>query len=148
MKKRKPAYLAFRLGKEIFAAPAVKILEVLAPQPVTSIIGSKDMVKGVISFRGNIIPVLEIKHRFAMQVQPNQKEYVIIVFDISLNKKNVLIGAIADAVEDVLPVEDADIQPIPEKGLKFDAELVSGMIKRDDTFIKLIDIDKVFQKEE
>lgn len=147
-KKRKNTFLSFGIGKETFAVSVSKVLEVLEKQYITEIPNVPSYIKGVINFRGNIIPVIESRTKFGLSDRPKGEKYVIIVFDLRVKDKKNVVGAIADKVNDVLSFEEKNIQQVPSLGVKYNTEFLSGMIKNGDSFTMILDIDKVFSEEE
>jgi len=147
-KKRKNTFLSFGIGRETFAVSVSKVLEVLEKQHITEIPNVPDYIKGVINFRGNIIPVIETRKKFNLQEREEGKKYVIIVLDLRVKGNKTIIGAIADKVNDVLAFEDNAIQQVPELGIRYNTEFLAGMIKEGDSFTMILDIDKIFSQEE
>ncbi len=142
--KHKNVFLSFRLGKETFAVSVKKVLEVLQQQHITEVPDVPPYIKGVINFRGDILPICDARIKFNLPVQSNDEKSVVIVLDLQNNDRTIRIGAIADGVKDVISIEETDIRPVPEMGLKYNAEYLSGMIKSGDTFIMVLNVDKVF----
>lgn len=63
---------------------------------------------------------------------------------VVLDGQDITIGAIADAVQEVIEIDETQIQPAPSLGSKFKSEFILGMVKRDEQFIMMLDLDKVF----
>lgn len=59
-----------------------------------------------------------------------------------------LIGAMADSVHDVMALEENNILEVPEMGYNYNAEFLLGMLKNEKSFTMILDIDKVFSKED
>lgn len=146
--KHKNVFLSFRLGKETFAVSVIKVLEVLQQQHITEIPDVPAYIKGVINFRGDILPIFDARLKFNLKVDEDEEKNVIIVLDLTGENQKMRIGAIADGVKDVLAFDETEIKPVPEMGLKYNAEYISGMIKSGDSFIMVLNIDKVFTAEE
>lgn len=146
--RKKTHYLSFKLDKEIFAVSVYKVLEVLQMQKVTLVPKAPDYIKGVINFRGEILPVIETRTKFNMPERQESEKYVIIVLDLKVNNQKIILGAIADGVRDVLEINEEDIKDVPEMGSNYNTEFLSGMLKKDDGFIMILDIDKVFSVED
>lgn len=138
-------YLSFHLGKEVFAVSVNKVLEVLEKQHITEVPKMPDYIKGVINFRGDILPVLETRTKFNMPDRADDSKYVIIVLDLEYNDRSIALGAIADSVRDVLEINPSDIKPVPELGSEYNTEFLKGMIKTDKGFLMILEIDKVFE---
>lgn len=146
--KHKNVFLSFRLGKETFAVSVIKVLEVLQQQHITEIPDVPSYIKGVINFRGDILPIFDARLKFNLKVDENEEKNVIIVLDLTSEDQKMRIGAIADGVKDVLAFDETEIKPVPEMGLKYNAEYISGMIKSGEGFIMILNVDKVFTADE
>lgn len=142
-KKRKPSYLSFRLGKENYAVSTTKVLEVLDPLYVTPIPNSSDYIRGVISFRGNVVPVICLRKKINLDDTISPDNSVIIIFDILLNNNKTIVAAMADTVNEVIPATDDQIISIDQAGLTFNTTYILGAIKHNEEFNLLFDIDKV-----
>jgi purine-binding chemotaxis protein CheW len=143
-KKKKNVFLSFKIGKETFAVSVHKALEVLEKQNITRVPNVPAYVEGVINFRGKIVPVIDTRLKFKLTKKAEDEKYVIIVFDLMLENKNMIIGAIADSVNDVIALDDSSILEVPELGFNYNADFISGMLKSNDSFTMILDIDKVF----
>jgi purine-binding chemotaxis protein CheW len=146
--KRKNTFLSFGIGKETFAVSVQKVLEVLQRQYITEVPNVPDYVEGVINFRGRIIPVINTRLKFNLPRRSEDEKYVVIVFDIQVEQKKMLIGAIADNVKDVISFDESNIMEVPEMGYNYDADFLISMLKNENSFTMILDIDKVFTREE
>ncbi len=140
----KSTYLTFVLGKEYFAVCVDEVLEVLQHQQITSVPKTPDHILGIINFRGDILPVVDTRIKFNLSTQDENQRSIIIVFDIAGEDQRIQIAATADAVKDVIEVDPDEIKPVPEMGISYNAKFISGAIRRNDTFIMMLNIEKVF----
>jgi purine-binding chemotaxis protein CheW len=148
-KKKKNAFLSFKIGKETFAVSVHKALEVLEKQYITQVPNVPSYVEGVINFRGHIIPVIDTRMKFNLPKREVDDKYVVIVFDLLIDNKKMLIGAMADSVQDVIAFDEANILDVPELGFNYNAEFILGMLKnKENSFTMILDIDRVFSAEE
>jgi purine-binding chemotaxis protein CheW len=147
-KKKKNAFLSFRIGKETFAVSVKKALEVLEKQYITQVPNVPSYVEGVINFRGHIIPVIDTRLKFNLPKREENEKYVVIVFDLLIENKKMLIGAMADSVQDVIAFDESNILDVPEMGFNYNTEFILGMIKNETSFTMILDIDRVFSAEE
>jgi purine-binding chemotaxis protein CheW len=136
-------YLTFTLGDERFAVSVLKVLEVLQKQQITKVPKTPPHVLGIINFRGDILPVIDTRLKFSMKHSEQDEKQIVIVFEIGSEQKQT-IAAIADGVKDVIEVNENEIKPIPELGLNYDSTYITGAIRRDEDFILLLNIEKVF----
>ncbi len=140
--------LSFLIGKEYFSINVEKVLEVLQAQRITRVPNVSEDIRGVINFRGEIIPVFEMRTRFGLPERENQQKYVIIVLEISNENSSTIIGAIADKVKDVIVIDNKEIMPVPKISSKVKAEFITGIVKWNEEFILMLDVDKIFTHKE
>ena len=143
----KKSYLSFLLDKGIFAINVSNVLEVLEKQPVTMVPDAPKYIIGVLNFRGEILPVIDMRLKFNMASSSLDK-FVIIVLELEINGKSQLFGAIVDSVADVMEINNNEIKSVPEMGSSYNPEYITGMIKSEKGFIMILNIDKVFSKNE
>jgi len=148
MKDEKKSFLSFKIENEIFAIDVKKVLEVLQMKPITTIPKTPDYIKGVINFRGEIIPVIDARIKFNLKTIENYSKSVIIILNFKSQDKNKIIGAIVDSVMDVMEIKEMDVKDLPEIGSRYNLEFIYGMIKHNEDFIMILDVDKVFSVEE
>ena len=65
-----------------------------------------------------------------------------------MDGEKVVMGAMADAVQEVLDLEPDQIEPPPRLGTKMNSEFIRGMGKHQDQFIIILDIDRVFSSDD
>jgi len=141
-------YLTFRLGDEVFALDVAKVREVLDLTPITRIPRTPEFMRGVINLRGSVVPVVDLRSSFGMAVTDTTVNSCIIVVEVVLENEVVVIGALADSVEEVVDLEPDQIQPPPKIGTHVNTEFIHGMGKRDSRFLMILNIDQVFSSED
>ena len=138
----KNSFIHFKIGKENYAIVVNKVLEILQAGKLTTIPNSSEFVKGVLNFRGEIVPVIDMHKRFNLKKQDDTTKMIIII-DLETEKKNVLMGLLVDQVKDVIEIEYKSIRKVPDIGINYNPEFLEGMIEKDDQFILLLNVDKV-----
>lgn len=141
-------YLSFLVYGQYFAVDVVKVLEVLQKQNIVQVPNAPAYVKGIINFRGEVVPVFDLRSKFSFPENDAKSSFVIIVLDLSSQNGTFRIGAIADKVKDVITIDDNAIKPVPQMSEKFNTEFLQGIFKVDDSFILLLNVDKVFSNAE
>ncbi len=141
-------FLSFIICDELFAVNVLKVLEVLQQQNVTKVPNAPGYIKGIINFRGEVVPVFESRVKFNLSERRNDEPYVIIVFDLSSGNDLFRIGAIVDKVQDVISISDEEIKPVPAMSKDFNTDFLEGIFKLNEKFIMLLDVEKVFTKSE
>lgn len=140
----KETFLTFLLGQELFAVNVKKVLEVLEKQHITKVPQTPGHILGILNFRGEILPVIDTRVKFNLESHAIDDKNFVIVYDISTASNKYIIAATADAVKDVIEISDTEIKPVPEMGINYDSKFISGAVRRDNDFILILDIEKVF----
>ena len=141
-------YLTFQLGDEIFALDVANVREILEFTTITKVPKTPDYMRGVINLRGSVVPVLDMRLKFGIAMMENTVNTCIIVAEVFFEGEKAVIGALVDSVQEVFELEPVQIEPAPKIGTQLKTEFIKGMGKRDDHFVILLDIDKVFTFEE
>ena len=141
-------YLSFNIGNELFAINVLKVLEVLQKQTISPVPKAPDYILGIINFRGDVVPVFNTRLKFSLKSHDENDKFAVVVLEMLKNGEPYRIGATVDKVKDVITISDDEILPVPPMTSSFRTEFLSGIVRRDDQFILLIDVDKVFTKSE
>jgi len=132
-------YLTFELGGEEYGLEILKVKEIIGIMNITSVPQTPDYVKGVINLRGKVIPVIDLRLKFGMELAEYTERTCIIVVDI----KDMVMGVVVDSVSEVLNIREEEIEETPTFGVKLYTEYILGMAKVKGTVKILLDIDKV-----
>lgn len=137
-------YLTFKLEDEVYATDIAQVREVLEYSRVTKVPRTPDYMRGVINLRGRVVPVLDLKLRFGMNRTEQTVNTCVIIVEVNMEGETMVIGALADSVQEVIEMDPSVIEPAPKIGTKLNTDFIRGMGKRDEQFIIILDIDKVF----
>jgi purine-binding chemotaxis protein CheW len=137
-------YLTFKLEDELFALDIGKVREVLDFTTITKVPQTPDFMRGVINLRGSVVPVVDLRLKFGMVMAEKTVNTCVIIVEVDMDGEKVVMGAMADAVQEVLDLEPDQIEPPPRIGTKLNTEFIKGMGKHAEQFIIILDIDKVF----
>jgi purine-binding chemotaxis protein CheW len=141
------SYLTFQLHNERFAVHVSKVLNILELVPITKVPKSPEYLKGVINLRGSVLGVMDIKMKFDFPITDYTKETSILVLQVIIDDDITDVGAIVDSVHDVIEVDEKQILPPLSVGIKFKSDFVTGVIKHNEQFIMVLDMDKLFNTE-
>jgi purine-binding chemotaxis protein CheW len=153
-------FLTFTLAEEQYAVDVVQVREVLSELPLTVIPRMPEYLKGVINIRGNVVPVVDLRTKFGLAEVEKTVDTSIIVMDlragagggpggstVAAEDSMITVGCLADSVQEVVDIADESIEPPPTLGTSIDARFIRGLGKKDERFIIMLDIDRVFQAE-
>ena len=141
-------YLTFTLDNEQYAIGVAKVREVLEHTKITKLPRTAVFMKGIINLRGAGVPVIDLRLKFGLAETPITKDTSIIVMEVESQDGSVVVGALADAVHEVVEIDEASIEPAPRFGTRLAAEFIKGVGKKEDLFIIILDIDRIFNAEE
>lgn len=145
---REAKYLTFALGPEEYGLEILKVREIIGYMEITAVPQTPCHVKGVINLRGQVIPVIDLRAKFGMEITDVTEETCIIVVEISQGKSSFSTGIVVDHVQEVLDIDGQDIEAAPEFGSSVDTEFILGMGKIGDSVKILLDIDRVLGGDE
>jgi len=141
-------YLTFKLDEEVFAIDVAQVREVLDLTPITKVPRSPEFMRGVINVRGSVVPVVDLRLKFGMSETETTLDTRIVVMEVSLDSEITILGAIADSVHEVLELDPEHIERAPRIGSRWRTEFIKGIGKRDEQFIIILDIDRIFSTDE
>lgn len=141
-------YLTFGLSSEVFAVEVGKVREILDYTTITKVPRTPEFMRGVINVRGSVVPVVDLRLKFGMTQTERTLGTCIIVLEIAVDGETIVLGALADSVQEVIELESEQIEPAPRIGVRVRNEFIRGMGKTDSGFIMILDIDMVFSSDE
>ncbi len=138
------SYLTFKLQDEEFGMHVSQVLNILEMMHITKIPKLPEYLKGVIDLRGNAVPVIDTRLKTGFGNTAYDTNTCIIVTEMQIEAERVLAGAIVDEVVAVIEIQKKDILNPPEIGNQKLSNIITGMVKKDDSFIMLMDMKKLF----
>jgi len=141
-------YLSFDLNGEDYGVEILRVQEIRGWEPMRSLPGTPDYVKGVLDLRGTVVPIIDLRGKFGMTVLEYTPVTVIIVLVVKTDDGSHMFGAVVDAVSDVLDVAADEVRVMPSLGTGIDTRYIGGMVRRNDKMVMLLDVDKMFSPDE
>jgi purine-binding chemotaxis protein CheW len=136
--------LTFRLGSEAYGINILKVQEIRGCDPVTPIAGTPEFIRGVIDLRGVIVPIVDMRIKFALP-EANYDAFTVVII---LNVRQRVIGIVVDAVSDVVTFGPEQIRPVPELGSQLDTRFILGLARLDEQMVILLDIEHLLSSPE
>lgn len=137
-------FLTFTLGSEEYGVDIMRVQEIKGYSVITRVPRSPEFVKGVLNLRGTIVPIVDLRMRFALEHRDYDQFTVIIVVVV----QGRAMGLIVDAVSDVLNLAQSEIAETPEFSNRIDTKFISGMGRAGDKLIILLDVEKLLSTDE
>ena len=137
-------FLTFTLADEVFAVDVARVREILEITSITKVPRVPDFMRGVINLRGCVVPVIDLRLKFGMEETDQTVNTCIIVVEVEMDGESIVLGALADSVQEVIEMEPAQIEAPPHIGTHLRTEFIRGMGKHNERFVMILDIDQVF----
>lgn len=110
---RRTEYLAFSLAGEIYAVQIKYVAEILKPPPLTEVPRAPWTVRGIVSVRGKLVTVFDLRRRFRLAETPPDRKTRILLVDVGTEEE---LGILVDEVFQVYRLADSEIELASELG--------------------------------
>jgi len=137
-------FLVFTLGHEEYGIDILKVQEIRGYDQVTRIANTPAFIKGVTNLRGVIVPIIDLRIKFAQPDVDYNDNTVVIV----LNLEHRVVGIVVDGVSDVLSLTTDQIRPSPEFAVTMSTEYLTGLGALGERMLILVDIEKLLNSDE
>ena len=137
-------YVTFGIDKEIFAIPVTLVKEILDPGPVSRLPEAPDYLLGLMDVRGASIPIIDLRVRFGLSpIEPTPRTRVIILEN--WGEERSAIGFVTDCVFEVTDLGGIELQPSPSIGRRWRSDCVTGIGRREEKFVIVLDLDRLIE---
>lgn len=136
--------VSFKIGSEEFGVDILKVQEINRMVEITRVPQAPSYVEGVINLRGKVIPIIDLRKRFDLDVKEYDKNTRIVVVNINDN----IMGMIVDSVSEVLRLPSNTIEPPPEIVTDINSEYIKGVAKLEGKLLMFLDLSKVIDFEQ
>jgi len=140
--------LTIALGGEIFALPASIVLEILDISPVTPVPNAPPFVGNLINFRGRVAPLADLRLRCSMPVTEPTIDSRIVVLEFAFEGEPTLAAILADKVYEVTHLDAVVTDQVPRFGTRWRPEFVQRIGRRNNEFVMILDIGRIFASTE
>ncbi|MTV41826.1 chemotaxis protein CheW [Duganella radicis] len=141
-------YLTFMLGSEVYALGILGIKEIIEYGELTTVPCLPAFIRGVINLRGAVVPVIDLAARFGRQASAPTRRTCVVIVEARADDTTHDIGIMVDAVNAVLEIPPAQIEPPPAFGATIRADFIAGMGKLRERFVILLDSDRLLAVDE
>lgn len=141
-------YLTLSLGDERYAIPVGRVLEVVEHTRVTRLPRTAAFMKGLIDLRGRGVPVMDLRLRFGMAETELTRDTAIVVIELNAREGRTVVGLLADAVHEVVEIRPERVEKAPSFGAGPAADFLRGVGRLEESFVLILDIDRIFDAED
>ncbi len=141
-------YMGFQLGAETFGIAILKVQEIIGLLPITHVPRTPEFVRGVINLRGKVIPVVDLRRKFALETIEDTELTCIMVVQVAMDDREVTMGIIVDQVSEVMDIQAGQVEPTPSLGATEAENFLLGIGKFNQIVVLLLDVDRVLSSHE
>jgi purine-binding chemotaxis protein CheW len=141
---RSGQYLTFRLDAQEYAIDILCVQEIRSFEEPTRMVNSPSFIKGVINLRGVIVPIADLR----LKLQVSVADYTEFTVVIIVNIHGTVLGAVVDAVSDVVTIDSDSIRPAPQFESVIDARFILGLVKIEERTLILMNLDALMANAE
>ena len=134
-------FLAFKLGAEEYGIDILRVQEIRSYEAPTRIANAPAFIKGVVNLRGVIVPIVDMRIKFNLELVNYDSFTVVIVLNIAGR----VVGMVVDAVSDVITLTPEQLRPVPEFNSAIEADHLLAIGAIDDRMLILVDIEKLMR---
>ena len=143
--ERTDSYVVFQLEGESYALEVTRVREVLDVASLTRVPGGSRSLCGLYNLRGQVVPVWNLRVPFGLRDDLLQERAPsVLMVEQEADGVGHVAGLMVDRVSDVLDFHHDDLQAAPTLGLGGGSAFVRGLIRHQERFLLLLDLDRVF----
>lgn len=132
-------WLSFSLGSEEYALDIAGVNEIIKPREITDIPRVPEFILGIISLRGIIVPVFDLRKRLKLGISELTPASRIIV----CQRGERATGLLVDSITQVVRIPASLVEPPPAVFSGFDRELLEGVGRIHGRMLILLNLDNV-----
>ncbi|MSP62073.1 MAG: purine-binding chemotaxis protein CheW [Myxococcales bacterium] len=136
-------YLIFSVGGEDYGIDILRIREIIKVRPATEVPRVPSFIIGVVSVRGIVLPVIDLRLRLHHEPAPvgAAARYLIVARD------DERFGLLVDRVRQVVRVGENEIEAPPPVLAGTETDFVAGIGRSEQRLVLLLDLDHILRFE-
>jgi purine-binding chemotaxis protein CheW len=136
--------VVFELANEFYGIDIAVVESIIKMQSITQLPQTPTYVKGVTNLRGSVLPVIDLRSRFALEAKEDTRQTRIIVVTMG----SIKVGMVVDGVSEVLRVADESVEPLPPMVNSVNSAFLKGIVRLESRLIILLELGKVLDLKE
>ncbi|MEE8058888.1 MAG: chemotaxis protein CheW [Pseudomonadales bacterium] len=137
-------WVTFRLDGETYGINVMQVQEVLRYNEIAAVPGAPAYVLGIINLRGNVVTVIDTRHRFSLAEADVTDHTRIVIIEADTH----VVGILVDAVAEVVYLRQSEIETAPNVGNDESARFIQGVCNKNNELLILVELDKMLTEQE
>jgi purine-binding chemotaxis protein CheW len=137
-------WVGLEVGGVSYALNILCVREIIRPLPMQNLPHAADTVIGVADHRGDVVPVVDLRVRFAtgQRAEMPHTRWVIV------NRAGKLFGLVVDRVTEVFTLSEVDARPVPDLGRGSDRRGITAAYSHGGRLVFTLDIERITQTDD
>lgn len=137
-------WVTFRLAGETYGINVMQVQEVLRYSEIAPVPGAPSYVLGIINLRGNVVTVIDTRHRFGLEPgEINDNSRIVII-----EAEGHVVGILVDSVSEVVYLRQSEVETAPNVGNDESAKFIQGVCHKNGELLILIELNKLLTDQE
>jgi purine-binding chemotaxis protein CheW len=132
-------WVTFKLAGETYGINVMQVQEVLRYSEIAPVPGAPSYVLGIINLRGNVVTVIDTRHRFGLESGEISDNTRIVIIEAD----NHVVGILVDSVAEVVYLRQSEIETAPNVGNDESAKFIQGVCHKNNELLILIELNKL-----
>lgn len=141
-------YLTFSVAGQECASAILGVREIIGYSNVTPLPQAPAWIRGLINLRGSVVPVVDLAVKFGKPAAEPTRLTCIVVTEVTIAAEKLVMGVIADSVNQVVDLTPEDIVDMPSFGASRRVDYLHGMGKVGGALVLMLDLDAILSTSE
>lgn len=137
-------WVTFHLAGETYGVNVMQVQEVLRHTEIAPVPGAPSYVLGIINLRGNVVTVIDTRHRFGLDPGEITDNTRIVIIEAEKH----VVGILVDSVAEVVYLRQSEIETAPNVGNDDSAKFIQGVCHKNGELLILIELNKLLTDDE
>lgn len=137
-------WVTFHLAGETYGVNVMQVQEVLRHTEIAPVPGAPTYVLGIINLRGNVVTVIDTRHRFGLDPGEITDNTRIVIIEADKH----VVGILVDSVAEVVYLRQSEIETAPNIGSDDSAKFIQGVCHKNGELLILIELNKLLTEDE
>lgn len=137
-------WVTFHLAGETYGVNVMQVQEVLRHTEIAPVPGAPSYVLGIINLRGNVVTVIDTRHRFGLEPGEITDNTRIVIIEAEKH----VVGILVDSVAEVVYLRQSEIETAPNVGNEDSAKFIQGVCHKNGELLILIELNKLLTDDE
>jgi purine-binding chemotaxis protein CheW len=137
-------WVTFHLAGETYGVNVMQVQEVLRYTEIAAVPGAPSYVLGIINLRGNVVTVIDTRHRFGLEPGDITDNTRVVIIEAEKH----VVGILVDSVAEVVYLRQSEVESAPNVGNEESAKFIQGVCHKNNELLILIELNKLITDEE